>query len=42
MLEIGEGQSSAVQALLVQNGFEHIQALQDTGGTERIIVGQLP
>ena len=41
MLEIGEGQSPAVQALLKQAGFSKVLALQDTAGTERIIVGQL-
>jgi release factor glutamine methyltransferase len=41
MLEIGEGQSPAVQALLAENGFGNIHALPDTGGTERVVVGQL-
>ncbi len=40
MLEIGEDQSHAVQKLLKQAGFTKIHALQDTGGTERIIVGK--
>lgn len=42
MLEIGEGQSAAVQELLTQAGFAQVAALQDTGGTDRIIVGRLP
>lgn len=42
MLEIGEGQSAAVQELLTQAGFAQVGALQDTGGTDRIIVGRLP
>ena len=41
MLEIGEGQSEAVQNLLRQAGFSKTLALKDTAGTERIIVGQL-
>lgn len=41
MLEIGEGQSQAVQALLREAGFKKTGALQDPGGTERVIVGQL-
>lgn len=41
MLEIGEGQSPAVQSLLKQAGFSKVLALRDTAGTERIIVGQL-
>ncbi len=41
MLEIGEGQSQAVQNLLTRAGFSRTLALKDTAGTERIIVGQL-
>ena len=41
MLEIGEGQSEAVQYLLTRAGFSRTLALKDTAGTERIIVGQL-
>ena len=41
MLEIGEGQSQMVQSLLRQAGFSKVLALEDTAGTERIIVGQL-
>ena len=42
MLEVGEGQSEAVQQLLLKAGFARARALQDAGGTERLIVGQLP
>lgn len=42
MLEIGEGQSEAVQTLLREAGFTSVGALRDTGGTDRIIVGRLP
>ena len=41
MLEIGEGQSEAVQALLREAGFGAVAALKDTGGTDRVIVGRL-
>ena len=41
MLEIGEGQSEQVQALLAGAGFTHIMALQDAGGTERVVLGRL-
>ena len=41
MLEIGEGQAPAVMELLQQAGFRRTGALQDTAGTERVIVGQL-
>ena len=41
MLEIGEGQSKEVQKILRKNGFIGIRAIQDTAGTERVIVGQL-
>lgn len=42
MLEIGEGQSEAVQKLLREAGFPSVGALRDTGGTDRVIVGRLP
>ena len=42
MLEIGEGQSAAVQALLTANGFADVGALKDPGGTERVVLGRLP
>ena len=41
MLEIGEGQSEAVQELLAKAGFTHIIALKDPGGTERVVMGRL-
>ena len=41
MLEIGEGQAPAVTELLNQAGFRRVGALQDTGGTDRVIVGLL-
>ena len=41
MLEIGEGQAPAVSALLEQAGFVSIRALQDTGGTDRVMVARL-
>ena len=41
MLEIGEGQSEAVQTLLRENGFTGVGALQDAGGTDRVILGRL-
>lgn len=41
MLEIGEGQSEAVRYLLTRAGFGRVMALQDTAGTERIMVGRL-
>ena len=41
MLEICEGQSEAVQALMAENGFEKIMALKDPGGCDRVIVGRL-
>jgi len=41
MLEIGEEQSGQVQALLAGAGFSHIMALQDAGGTERVVLGRL-
>ncbi len=42
MLEIGEGQSEGVQALLREAGFAKVCALRDTVGTERILVAQRP
>ncbi len=41
MLEIGEGQSEAVQQLLAENGFVRTGALQDPSGTERVVIGHL-
>ena len=41
MLEIGEGQAPAVEALLKQAGFINIHALQDTGGTDRVMVARI-
>ena len=41
MLEIGEGQAPAVSALLEQAGFVSVRALQDTGGTDRVMVARL-
>jgi len=41
MLEIGEGQAPAVEALLTEAGFTGIGALLDAGGTERVILGHL-
>lgn len=41
MLEIGEGQAPAVEALLTDAGFTGVGALKDTGGTERVILGHL-
>ncbi len=41
MLEVGEGQADAVQALLTAAGFGRTGALLDTGGTERVVIGRL-
>ncbi len=41
MLEIGEGQSETVQALLHEAGFAETLALKDPGGCERVIIGRL-
>ena len=41
MLEIGEGQSEAVRALLAEAGFGDIEALPDAGGTDRVVTGRL-
>lgn len=41
MLEIGEGQAQTVIALMKAAGFAGVQALKDTAGTERVIVGHL-
>ena len=41
MLEIGEGQSEMVRALLEKAGFTHVIALKDPGGTERVVMGRL-
>ena len=41
MLEIGEGQARAVGELLTQAGFQKVGALQDTNGTDRVMVGRL-
>lgn len=41
MLEIGEGQAPAVRELLRAAGFERISTLEDSGGTERVVAGQL-
>ncbi len=41
MLEIGEGQAPAVAQLLEQAGFTGIRALQDTAGTDRVMVARL-
>lgn len=41
MLEIGEGQAPAVMTLMQQAGYGDIQALEDTGGTPRVIAGHL-
>ena len=41
MLEIGEGQAPAVEALLSKAGFTGIGALLDPGGTERVVLAHL-
>ena len=41
MLEIGEGQAPAVEALMAEAGFTGIGAILDPGGTERVILGHL-
>ena len=41
MLEIGEGQAPAVEALFKQAGFSNIHTLQDTGGTDRVVLARL-
>lgn len=41
MLEIGEGQAPAVEALLAEAGFSGIGALLDPGGTERVMLGHI-
>ena len=41
MLEIGEGQAQTVMELMKAAGFAGVRALQDTAGTERVIVGHL-
>lgn len=41
MLEIGEGQAQTVMELMRAAGFAGVRALQDTAGTERVIVGHL-
>ena len=41
MLEIGEGQAPAVRELLDQAGFTSIYALQDAGGTDRVMAARL-
>ena len=41
MLEIGEGQSDEVRGLLEAAGFRDVGALQDSGGTDRVILGRL-
>ncbi len=41
MLEIGEGQAPAVMTLMEKAGYAGIEALEDTAGTPRVIVGHL-
>ena len=41
MLEIGEGQAPAVTDLLTKAGFTDVQALQDTGGTDRVMMARI-
>ena len=41
MLEIGEGQAPDVRELLDQAGFTSIYALQDAGGTDRVMAARL-
>ena len=38
--EVGEGQSGAVQSLLLQAGFSDVHAVLDSGGVERVIYGR--
>lgn len=40
MLEIGEGQAPAIADLLTQAGYQHVTALRDTRGVDRVMVGQ--
>lgn len=42
LVEIGAGQSAAVQAIFRQAGLREIAALPDIAGIERVIVGTLP
>ncbi|MCD7844998.1 MAG: peptide chain release factor N(5)-glutamine methyltransferase [Oscillospiraceae bacterium] len=41
MLEVCEGQSQPVQTLMTEAGFVRTGALQDTSGTERVVVGHI-
>lgn len=41
LFEVGAGQSSDVEALLSQNGFEDIQTFQDTQGIRRVVSGTI-
>ncbi|MCD8088081.1 MAG: peptide chain release factor N(5)-glutamine methyltransferase [Oscillospiraceae bacterium] len=41
MLEVCEGQSQTVQELMTEAGFVRTGALQDTNGTERVVVGHI-
>ena len=40
MLEICEGQYPAVKALLEQAGYDSVRAVQDPGGTDRVVVAR--
>lgn len=42
MLEVGEGQAPPVMELLQKAGYADIEALEDTAGTARVVVGRLP
>ena len=39
-LEVGEGQASAVQEMLLSGGFSETEAQEDSAGTDRVVIGR--
>lgn len=42
LFEVGFNQADAVEGILVENGFEDIQSVQDTQGIRRVVMGTAP
>ena len=39
-LEVGEGQAGAVGEMLLEAGFDEVEARKDLAGIERVVVGR--
>ena len=39
--EVGEGEAEAVRDMLLEGGFSEAEYRQDSGGTDRVVIGRL-